>query len=365
MNAEKPGGRASAPFLFALALLAPFAAPAGDWQPYVAVDSFAHAEPKTIHDYIDDFDGPLHGGSDALTHNWFETGARHGAWSYGYVQRYDYEIKATRDSAVLYHQVKNKIDLVPGTTYDLGVRAFHNRSQGLRVAYRFEGADWSVEPGLSLLSGQALTDGSIAGVATAVQAKEYAYNAEVGYHYTEDFLFDRDVRGPTGEGWSLDLGLHYRPMPDWELSLVGRDLLGFLYWRDAPVTTAVATSDTREFDDDGYVVFRPMLTGREFNEDYSQRLHPRGLAVLQWQATQGTQLGLRWRLTEVRQYLSLVAAQQLAKEVSVDLEWMPDLQAYGAGLRWSGFRLGLMADALRFEETQVLQLQLGWAYRFE
>lgn len=367
MKATQLRGRISAPFFFLCAPLALLHSPvlrAEPWRPFVEADSFAHAEPVSIHAYINDWDGPLQSGSDAVTHNRLEIGVRHGAWSYGYVQRYDYEIKATRDAAVLYHQVKNKAELVPGTEYDLDVRAYHHRSQGLRLAFRQGGAHWSVEPGLSLLSGQKLINGRIDGQATALGGKEYAYNAAVNYYYSEDVLFDRQVKAPSGEGFALDLRLDYRPDEHWRLSFVGQDLYGFLRWRDAPVTEAVATSDTREFDEDGFVRFRPTLTGREFNESYSQRLHPRGLLAADWAVRPDSKLGLRLRLTEVRQYWSLTAGHEFASGLSTDLEFMPDLLAFGGGLRYSGFRFALMADKLKFEDARVLQLQLGWAYPF-
>jgi len=360
------GGRATAPLFIAGAVLVIATGPtqAEGWQPYAAVEAFAHSEPVSVHDYINEWDGPLQEGSDAVTHNWMEIGARRGPWSFAYVQRYDYEIKASRDAAVLYYQVKSKQDLVPGRVYDLELRAFHNRSQGLRLGYRLSFGRLQMEPGISLLSGQALIDGAVHGVGSAVDENEYSYNAAVSYHYSEDVLFDRGAASPSGEGFSLDLALNYRIAEHWHLALTGRDLLGFLYWRAAPVTTAIATSDTREFDSDGYLRFRPTLTGREFNENYRQRLHARGVAALQWQARQATRLEMKLRMTEVRHYPSLGLTQQLAPSLALDLEWMPGLDAFGTGLQWSGLRLAVMADALKVEDAQVLQLQLGWSYPF-
>ncbi len=358
-----PKGRATAPFFCACSLTL-LALPARAWTPYFELDAFAHAEPVAVHDYLNDWKGSLDGGSDAVTHNRIEIGVRNDAWSVGYVQKYDYEIKASRDAAILYHQIKNKQDLTPGTVYNLNLRAFHNRSQGLRLARRHSRGELDIEAGLTVLSGQALIDGSIHGVGSAINSNEYAYNASVSYHYNEDVLFDRNVRGPSGEGFSLDLAINYRFSNQWNLALSGSDLLGFLYWRDAPATSAVATSDTQEFDADGYLRFRPTLTGLEFNEDYRQRLHARGRAALQWQALQGTRLDVKLRMTEVESYPSLSISQQLAHSVLLDLEWMPSLDAVGAGLHWHHLRLSVLSDAWRFEDAHVLQLQLGWMHRF-
>ncbi|HSW13002.1 MAG TPA: hypothetical protein VLI06_09210 [Solimonas sp.] len=347
--------------LAAAVLLLPAAAAAAPLQPFVQIESFAHSEPVSVHAYVDDWEGPLEDdGADAVTHNWFETGVRMGPWSYSYVQRYDWELKATRDAAKLYHQVKNKIELVPGTTYDLEVRGYHNRSQGLRIAYAQQAGDWSIEPGLSLLSGQALINGRIKGNATALDDNEYGYDAAIRYFYDKDRLFDRRVDGPSGEGLSLDLLLRYRPGERWLLSLQARDLYGFLRWHDTPITEALATSDVREFDEDGYVRFRPTLTGREFNQGYTQRLHPHGLLLAKWSMRPDTRLGAQLRLTEVRQYPGLLAEHDFASGLQADVQLLANPFALGAGLRWQGFRLGVLSDRLKFEDAQLLQLELGW-----
>jgi len=353
------GGRLAAPLLLAWL---PALAQAAEWQPFLRFEGFAHAEPVSVHSYVNDWDGRFHGGSDAVTHNWLETGVRHGVWSVSYVQRYDWELRATDDTAELYYLVKNKLPLPTGRRFDLGLAAYHIRSQGLRVAHRFEDGNWSIEPGLSLLSGQEITHGGLQGQASAVGEREYAYDVAVRYFYDEDLLFDRrGVQAPDGSGYSLDLALRWQPHPRWQLSLSGRDLYGHMHWRDTPVTQAVAVSREREFDENGYLRYRPTLTGREFNEDYRQRLHAHGMAETQWQARDSTQLGLRLRLTEVRHYASLTAMHEFAPGLGVDMELMGAPFALGAGLRWAGLRLAVMSDRWKFEDARVLQLQLGWS----
>jgi len=353
-------GRATAPLLF-IALLSGVGK-AGALEPFVVLDVFAHSEPVPVHAYIDDWDARLRSGTDAVTHNRLETGVRSGRWTYSYVQRYDYEVKASPDAALLYHQIQNKIEFTPGKIYDLDLRAFHNRSQGLRLAYRFDAGPLEIEPGVSLLSGQALIDGRIRGIAEAIAPKEYRYEADVRYHYSEDVLFDRPVSAPDGEGVSLDLRLQYRPGDAWLLQAQGYDLLGMLRWHDAPVTDAVATSDTQEIDEDGFTRYHPTLSGRESNENYSQRLHPRGRLAVEWSGLPRTRVGVSLRLNEVGSYLSLSARQAIGQCWGTTMELLPQLRAAGLGVDCGRFRFSLLADSLRFEKAQVLQLGLSVAY---
>lgn len=328
------------------------------------VESFAHAGPQPVHAFIDDWEAKLKPHSDAVTHNRISLGVHRARWSWAYVQRYDYEIKASPDSALLYHQVRNRTEFTQGKEYLLDVRAFHQRSQGFRLAYRFGAPSLSVEAGVTLLQGQSLINGRIHGTAMAVGPKEYQYQASVRYHYSEDVLFDRPVRDPQGEGLSLDMRLRYRVSPTWTLSAQGEDLAGVLRWRKAPMTDAIASSDVQEFDENGFVRYRPTLTGYERNQSYRQRLHPRARVSISWDAMPRTRFGADWRLNEVDQYLSLSARRAVYHCWGTTLEWMPAFDAAGLGVDCGAFQLSLLGDSLRFDRAQLLQFRLSFAYAF-
>ena len=247
-------------------------------EPYLRVDSFSHTEPVAIHAYTTRWQGALRSGSDAITHNWFESGACYAAFCAGWVERLDYEIKANRDTAEFYYLTRNRLDLTPGRAYVLRARVFEQRSRGPRLAYRAEPlGGFSLELGLSLLDAMRMTNGEITGSALVNGPKDYNYNAQVAYFYSRDHLFERQTPAPAGNGLSLDVSAAWRINEDFYVHAQVRDAYGYLKWERAPFTTATVDSSNKQFGPDGYVTYNPTLHGFEGNSDYRQRLHPRAL----------------------------------------------------------------------------------------
>ena len=240
---------------------------------YTEINLFAYSGPVSIHSAINDWVGDYNGGDNALTHNHAEVGVSRGDWKFGLVRRYDYEIEVDDATAEFVHRVKNKKALQFGKVYPLNFKVRHTSSDGFRVRYRFiNNQELSLTAGLSLLRGLWLTEGQVSGQAIANSDKDYTFSFDVDYYYSEDQLFERKVDAPSGYGFSTDLAIKYRPQESILLTVDVVDLLGLIYWLDTPRTVAQANSDTKTFGEDGYVVYQPLVSGRETNEDYGQRL---------------------------------------------------------------------------------------------
>lgn len=335
------------------------------WTPFVQIDAFAHAQPVPVRAYVDDWNAPLDSGSDAVTHNRFELGVRRGPWSVSYVQHYDYEIKASPDAALFYHQTRNRSALTTGTVYALEVDAYHLRRQGLRVGYSHEQGSWTWSGGLSLLSGQKLLDGQLGGTATALGNKDYDYSAQVNYFYSRDELFERRVGAPAAKGYALDAGITGPLAPGVVLSLRVEDLWGAMHWSQAPVTSAVATSANKQFDSDGFVQYTPAVSGTERFADYVQRIHPQAHAEVDASFNARYSAGASARVTEVDWYPGLFLRRHLADEVHVTAEWLPAHGAGGLKFKYRQFGVGWASDRLKFDDARLLQLHLSAAYAFQ
>jgi hypothetical protein len=337
---------------------------AADWTPYVRLDAFAHAQPVPIQDYLKDWDAPLKKNADALTRNRVETGVRYGNWRVAYVQSFDYELKASRETAAFYHQVRNRIPFASGQRFALDLDPYHLRRQGLRLAHRWQLGPVAVEPAVNLLQGIKLIDGRVRGLVTTQGGGNYDYEAAVDYTYSEDDLFDREVAAPSGKGLSLDLNLAWTPAPGWLLRAEMTDLLGEMHWRDAPRTLAIASSDNKEFDEQGFVRYRPALSGREFNQDFTQRIRPQAQLFAEWAVDPVYTVGAQWRLTEVGHYPGLNVRRRFTPRLSLQFESLPVQRAYGLGLRYRQFSLDWLSDRLQFDDAHLLQVRLGGAWTF-
>jgi hypothetical protein len=347
-----------------LTLLSAAPARAADWTPYLRLDAFAHAQPVPIQDYRKDWDATLKKGSDALTRNRVETGVQYGNWRVAYVQSFDYELKADRETAAFYHQVRNRIPFASGQRFVLDLDPYHLRRQGLRLAHRWQFGAVEMEPAVNLLQGIKLIDGRVRGLVTTQGGGNYDYEAAVDYAYTEDDLFDREVAAPSGTGLSLDLNLAWAPAPGWLLRAEMTDLYGEMAWRDTPRTIAIASSDNKEFDEQGFVRYRPALSGREFNQDFTQRIRPQAQLFAEWAVDAQYTVGAQWRLTEVGDYPGLSARRQLQSGLSLQFEALPLQRAYGVGLRYRQLSLDWLSDRLNFDDAHLLQVRLGGAWTF-
>jgi hypothetical protein len=334
-------------------------------EPYLRFDSFSHSEPVAIHSFITRWQGLLDSGHDAVTHNWFEAGVCYGVLCVASLQRLDYEVKANRDTAQFYYLTRNHLDLPVGVPFNLDLRAYEARSRGLRLAYKPKPSDGlSLEFGLSILDAVELINGSLSGQATVNGPKDYDFSAQVGYTYSKDALFSRETPRPDGSGFSLDVTALWQINKQFSAQAQLRDLYGYLDWKQAPFTIATATSANKTFDTDGYVTYHPTLSGIEGNADYHQRLHPHALLGADWKWTPSNTLGIRARLTEVNNYLSVVASHSFTDWFAVNGELMPSPRALGFGFTCGPITASLLSDDLLIDQAHILQLNVSAAYQF-
>ena len=261
---------------------------------YIDSSLFAYSEPVTVKGAMNNWSGPFRGGQAAITHNWLETGVSQGPWRLGIFKRYDYELEFSPDTADFIYRMENKQALQAGKTYQLDLRVRHSYSEGVRLSHEFHPEKGlSLALGLSYLRGLRLTEGALQGEATAVSANDYDFKFDVDYFYSKDSLFDREVHTPSGQGYSLDLLLVWRPDTQLTASLTVKDLVGRIDWRNTPRTRATASSDVKEYDENGYVIYRPVLSGYESNEDFTQILPRKSSLLVSYRVLPTTRLVTR------------------------------------------------------------------------
>lgn len=341
-------------------------APAAEraWSFSVDADAFAEGRPIPVYGFFNDYGGTLGRGSDAVLRSRGEVTAGWGAFSLSYVQRYDYEIRASRDAAVLYYRIRNDQAVAQAAPYAVDVDAYANRRDGVQIGYRFEGATWSLTPKLSVYRGLDLIDGRLRGVASADADEAFTYDASVNYLYRKDVLFERGYAAPRGTGVGLDLLGRWSPLPRLEVDLALHDVLAWLWWRRAPGTQADAISATAERDADGRLTVRPTLSGVEYTRDYAQRIHPEFRLAVGWALDAKTRLEAAGRFTEVKPYGSLAASRTLAPWLSLRGELLPRERALGLGLTAGPMTVFAMSDSVQLKRAHVLALRLRYSQTF-
>lgn len=279
-----PTHRLAATLLAVAALVAVRPAPAEVTVDFAA-HSFSHAQAVPIHEFVHDWEhGFRAGGRTAFSFSETELSARYGRFGFGLLRRYDYLLKFSPDLAELAWLANNDLPLQPGRVYRIELEGNHFVGNGIRLSYELQPArQLSVRLAASWLHGQELTEGRSEGWLTG-DGDRYDSQLHLDYAYTDERLFGRRVGDTAGHGYSLDLDVDWRPAANWQLYLRGRDLVSRIEWQDQPYTDVVIDSANQHFDDDGFIHYRPVLSGRHGYRDHTQELP--------WRAT----VGVEWRV---------------------------------------------------------------------
>lgn len=312
--------------------------------------------------YADDWERPLSSGRDGLALMQVATGIAHGNWQFSWAFQRQYVVQPSRDAVRLYHAERNDTPLPTDTGYSLDLDLNFYEVRGLRIGRTFReiqaaGLSLSLTPIVGLWDGQGFEDGHLRGSATTDAAGELQYAARLSHHYTEDYFLERPVDAPQGIGASLDLQAHWEA-GNWSGEASFHNLLGRIWWQDAPRTTGQLSSATRQTQPDGSVEFAPTLTGVEDGSSHRQRmaLFASGSAM---RAFGAHRLGARLVHTEIGTYAGL-SADSRRGALRFGASWYPGLRdAVELKLSWPWIELAFGSNRWRWDDAEQLRIQLA------
>lgn len=345
-------------FLVLLLFILPVRAERSEITPYTEADLFTHTPSMALLDFIDDWSGPFHAGERAQAHGWVVAGVEYRNWGIGILHQQQMDLRFAEDTARFYYLTENKRELEPAHRYDIDLDFRYTVMQGVRLHRRFAaGSDFRAVAGVSLLQGLELLQGNLRGGVTPLSDRDYDFdNLRIDYHYSEDKLFDREVVAPQGEGMSLDLALQWNILKTLQTRLQGRNLLGHLRWKNAPHTTALVTSDNKEYDDEGYVTVHPALSGRHSTQHYKQRLLALWHFDAAYRASARQDILLEIYHTEAETLPSLGLGHHLNPESALKVLFTPSTQAWTLGYHNPWLRLVYVTDSIAPGEARTLGL---------
>ncbi|MCW8995798.1 MAG: hypothetical protein OQK77_08280 [Psychromonas sp.] len=335
------------------------------FQPYFIMDSFSYSETVSVESALHGWKGDdFQSGERQWSWNWVELGVQYQHWAVGLVQRYDYDLRFAKETAEFYWLVANKKELPGGRQYDLDLKVNALHSSGIRFSYSDSLNDsFNYRVGIAYLQANYMLDGQVKGNATADSnsSLDYDFDAELDYHYTEDLLFDRSVDKPQGKGFALDVEFHYQVTPATYWQLQVRDLFTRIYWQSSPYTQGRATSDRKEYDEDGYVSFNPVLTGYEgVSSTYVQRLEPRWYSKLSHQLTSNYALVLRGRYQYGHTLYSLGGSYQFNDANGLGISYWPINEALEVNWDYHKLKFAVVADGFELSEVNTLWFSLSY-----
>ena len=324
-----------------LPLLLAGSALAGDGLSF-SLKADAYSEPVAIHAFTHDWSDSLSRGDQAFAHARAELSRREGNDEFALLWRYDYLLSFHEGTARFYHTYAHDGTPVSGA-YPIEIRARHTEAWGFRWKHDFvPRPGLTLSPAINLLQGYGLTEGAVDGSVNlrtpGFDSRDFrSADLQVGYHYDQPRLHEDDLgwhpKGPEAMGYSLDIGAQWNPRPSLTLGLLARDLLGRLYWRDAPATRY-------DFDYQADPAQRSLTGQLSVDDRYVQHLPVRTEAWVRYLTAGGIKAGGVVRSNR----LGALATLSLGSERlpgNPELLWEPGTGAWGMefhgrhyGLRW-------------------------------
>ncbi len=367
-KAKKPWST-SRVFLFCAVGLAPLyasSAMAQEWEVFTSISALAYSESFTISGIVDDPDNTDLNttGEATLTSNEFAVGVRKGKWSLEGVARYDGFVDYTPDTAALVFASETESDF-PNGSYDIEASIEQTQLYGARIGYRQSlTPNFDVTLRVSGLVSSEIIDGSLRGSLNLSDQEVDAATLELDYRFTRDLVFGREIDEVRGLGASLDAIIDWQVTDKLSLNLGAYDVLNRIWFDDLPGTEADITTAIRRLDDNGILIVRPRLSGRNLSGKYTQTL------PLRLSNRVAYQIDDKWAVSQTlhkynKTYLSETGiAMRLGQKSSIKTTYEWASGAVGLEVGYKGFKLGVASNNLDFEKARYLSLNASLAQKF-
>lgn len=326
------------------------------------VHADVYSEPVSVHAFLNDWDSPnLQKGENAFAHGKMSLLAQKDNWTYGWVWSYDYQLHFSEDMARLYYQTQNEQQIDANTRYELSLEAQHVETLGARFAYDWQlNSNWNLVTGVTALLGRHYVDGNFKAVGQTLDKPELMdrvdwLNGYLDYSYDQPALKEDELGwdGKTnkGYGYAFDFSLQGK-YKNWAAYISAEDVLGFLYWQNAPYTRYTLSYDQNSRP---RIDLRGQLSkDKQYRQTIPYKIHSE---ITYFAESYPWSAGLS---SFSNQYISLVQLnsywQKEAYKFGVHVE--PQTGAYGVSLLHSSWGLKYLTDDLKTNQAHRFQAYL-------
>lgn len=309
---------------------------------------------------------PVGKGEDATGIARYSLGIRQGNTTLAYIQRQDLHYHYANDTAQFVYLIENNQALQSDKDYQISIKAQNAASQGLKLDYHWQVSPvlW-LKPAITVLQPVELLSGNLSGYARTLAANDYDFEFSSELDYDEDPLFGRNSHSLSGRGYAVDLHLGYEINEQWKLTAAVDDLIGRLFINDAPYTIAQADSSVKNYDENGYAIYDPVVSGFEGYRNVRFDFTPTTHIAVDYRYNTLTTLQIAYHGLPGIDYLQLDFKQTLqASESQIIVHWIPELQAAGLSVQNRYWKMGFITDSLNYGEMKTLGFNFGLYFFF-
>lgn len=286
-----------------------------------------------------------------------------GAWTFSVLARSSALLVTDATTLDLVRQVSS--DTTPGNDrrWSAQVRYESFQGAGVEAGYRFTPAErWQAGVAVQWLKLRHFRRRTLDGqVQFDAASRTYAFDLE-STHADDRLRFP--FQGPTQDGgmgllFSADVG--WRD-DTWAASLGVRDV-GWLRWNDLPHQYATLSTHTQSYDADGFVVYEPLVVGRNEQRRHTRTMPGWWTARASWRAADAGEFELSDDWVRDYGWLPAVAWQRRFGDIDLGVQWRLHERRVGVAVGWRGWQLRLGADRIGSQQRSR-EFSIGGSWRF-
>ena len=209
---------------------------------------------------------PQQGASDAFTKNEVGIRAYIDNFSLSVSQRYDYFVKAEEQTAQAFYLNRNKLALNTAEQYNINLQLLNQRSNGIKVGYKFDYNQFSTELRLGYWRILATRESRLNGLLSGDGNDNISANAQLSEFYSTDNFLKRSNKGnwnTQGSGLTVDLHMRWQPSTNIDIKLNISDLYSKFTLKNAGYSAGKIDSEGTFINSIGGVAYVPLYRGIE------------------------------------------------------------------------------------------------------
>jgi hypothetical protein len=336
------------------------------WAPFVEIDLWRASDAIPISQFNSDWRSdfsPRAGRNVALMRNRAIAGVESSQWRIGYEARQQASLDTDRETLEMVRLYKQRQDPDAPRTFAARAKYTNWSAHGLRIGRNFEGPQIAGRPVRMLISAAWYSDGryrrkDVSGEVRYLGAGDYGFNAselDIDSRASLPFL----NATPEASGISLSVASEVPLSEDLTLNLKIDDLWSRMRWRNLPVSRQAINSNVTGTDSNGFLAYRPLLSGINEQSDASVSLQRYGAAELSYRT------GAWHYATQVERFAGVTiptfsAGRHFAwGDVTARIETR--FHTLGLGYAFGKFRLLLQTDALNQNKAKAQAITLSYS----
>ena len=268
----------------------------------------------------------------------------------GYTYRNNIFINMSNDAMKFLYKVKYKKDLKLNKKYNIEAYAEEFETQGITYSNSFIPyiSNFSMLKVGFALSFMKATNGQVAkltGHATSLGNKDYNYEANLKYAYNENFLYDYKVKSHTGYGYNINFALEWIE-ENYYIQLLVNDIFSHIYWESLAYSTVIASSENKEYDENGYPIYKPAVKGKEGYKPYTQEVSPRYETEVMYKITTNNYiyLGSDYYNQIFFPYLNL--KHSISENLNIDLGYETFFKMFNIALHYKNWGIEIKSNSI-------------------